>query len=293
MGNFALSTIQKVISLQLYKHNRLHYIKWKLDEIDDWSVRFYFLADYNKKLKGKWWLKSSKEKIFIEIDRQLAARYIAQKAKEVHPEEFFCVDEKIGYRVCKIDHNNSQNSRFFFKNDTSINIVEKTISPTISKQNIAVIWCDGSFIEPNIGAYGAFIKLYEKDKNVTNFKINGSVIDAKGNNHIETVAILQSIKFVKEQNPKIENILIHSDSKNSVDIFNNIKRKDAEQGKKIKSKEYKKNLHIWREIEKIIKNIKIDIRWVKSHNGNKNNNLSHKLAYNCLKKQINDIKKQI
>lgn len=73
------------------KHHRQHYLKWALDDTNDWSIRYFWVFDARPEYQRKWVLKSHKLKHYIELTRGQALEYILVIAKNKAPEEHQCV----------------------------------------------------------------------------------------------------------------------------------------------------------------------------------------------------------
>jgi hypothetical protein len=93
------SKIQKYI----YGRNRNHYLKWKLDYANDWSIRFFFNFDTRPQYNMTWVLKSHKEKHYIVLTKNEAIEYIQKYANRLEPEEIFALNEfGSGYRKLNV-----------------------------------------------------------------------------------------------------------------------------------------------------------------------------------------------
>ena len=79
------STIKKLLSRS---SNRQHYLKFRLDSMNDWSVRYFFNFDTRKHMNGKWFLKSHHSKDYIELSKADAIAYIesynCRSCEEIH-----------------------------------------------------------------------------------------------------------------------------------------------------------------------------------------------------------------
>lgn len=107
--------IKAKINKFIYNRNRNHYLKWKLDNINDWSIRFFFNFDTRPQYNGKWVLKSHKEKHYIILTKTEAISYIQKFSKSLEPEEIFAVFEfGFGYRKLNI-HPNKGTSTYLDK----------------------------------------------------------------------------------------------------------------------------------------------------------------------------------
>jgi len=95
--------VKSVIQKYVYNRNRVHYLKWKLDNANDWSVRLFFVYDSRPQYIKQWVLKSHKEKHYIILTKLEALEYIQKFAKRLQPEEIFSVNEfGCGYRKLNI-----------------------------------------------------------------------------------------------------------------------------------------------------------------------------------------------
>jgi len=91
--------VKHKISKYLYCRNRLHYLKWKLDNKNDWSIRFFFTFDTRPEYNMTWVLKSHKEKHYIILTKSEALDYLRKFAIRLEPEEIFALNEfGSGYR---------------------------------------------------------------------------------------------------------------------------------------------------------------------------------------------------
>jgi hypothetical protein len=95
--------VKKIIQKYIYGRNRTHYLKWKLDNANDWSIRFFFNFDSRTQYNKQWVLKSHKEKHYIIITRKEAVDYIRKYSKVLQPEEIFALNEfGCGYRKLSV-----------------------------------------------------------------------------------------------------------------------------------------------------------------------------------------------
>lgn len=79
------SVIKKLLSK---KSNRQHYLKFRLDSSNDWSIRYFFRFDTRHNMIGKWFLKSHFSKDYIELSIDEAIDYIesynCRSCEEIH-----------------------------------------------------------------------------------------------------------------------------------------------------------------------------------------------------------------
>jgi len=95
--------VKRVIQKYIYNRNRNHYLKWKLDNANDWSIRFFFNFDSRPQYNMEWVLKSHKEKHYIILTKAEAIEYIYEFAKRLEPEEIFALTEfGSGYRKLSV-----------------------------------------------------------------------------------------------------------------------------------------------------------------------------------------------
>ena len=80
------------------KRHRLHYLKWRLDNANDWSIRYFFIFDDRRQYNGKWVLKSHQEKHYIILSNSEAKAYIKKFAKKLKPDEIDGIKESFGFR---------------------------------------------------------------------------------------------------------------------------------------------------------------------------------------------------
>ena len=124
------------------------------------------------------------------------------------------------------------------------------------------IYTDGSCLKNPGGKGGWAFVLLENDEEIY---VSGGE-SSTTNNRMELVAVIEALKFVKNNNYNI-----FSDSKLTINCAQNIWKRKA-------------NLDLWQEYDSVSKNKKIIWYWVRSHNGNKYNELVDKLAKEEAKK---------
>jgi hypothetical protein len=68
--------------------NRQHYLKFRLDHYNNWSIRYFFVFDTRNYMNGKWFLKSHHSKDYIELSKKEALDYIesynCRSCEEIH-----------------------------------------------------------------------------------------------------------------------------------------------------------------------------------------------------------------
>ena len=129
------------------------------------------------------------------------------------------------------------------------------------------IYTDGSCLKNPGGKGGWAFVLLENDEEIYGSGSESSTT----NNRMELVAVIEALKFVKNNNYNI-----FSDSKLTINCAQNIWKRKA-------------NLDLWQEYDIVSKNKKIIWYWVRSHNGNKYNELVDKLAKDEAKKNKKNI----
>jgi len=90
---YSKTKIKAMAQKYIYNRNRVHYLKWKLDNANDWSIRFFFNFDTRTQYNGKWVLKSHKNKDYIILTRNEAFEYLQKYSKNLQPEEIFSLNE--------------------------------------------------------------------------------------------------------------------------------------------------------------------------------------------------------
>ena len=93
------------------------------------------------------------------------------------------------------------------------------------------------------------------------------------NNRMELQAIIQALKYVKGTE-----YILYSDSNLTINCAKKLWRRKA-------------NIDLWEIYDEVSKNKKINYIWVKSHNGNKYNEIVDKLARKEANNKINLLKK--
>lgn len=84
-----LVSVRKTIrDLLSRKSNRQHYLKFRLDQHNNWSIRYFFYFDARTWMNGKWFLKSHHSKDYVEIPKSVALEYIeaynCHSCEEIH-----------------------------------------------------------------------------------------------------------------------------------------------------------------------------------------------------------------
>lgn len=105
------------------------------------------------------------------------------------------------------------------------------------------------------------------------------------NNIMEMTAVLTAIKAVPEGGEGI----IHTDSqyvKNGITSWIHSWKKN---GWRTSGKQPVKNAELWKELDEAFSKRKIDMVWVKGHNGHEFNELADSLATSAAKDQINNV----
>ncbi|MCR3754971.1 MAG: ribonuclease HI [Candidatus Westeberhardia cardiocondylae] len=139
------------------------------------------------------------------------------------------------------------------------------------------IFTDGSCIKnPGPGGYASIIQ----HKNYTQIFKAGYKITT--NNRMELMAAIIPLEKIKNK----YNIQIYTDSKyiqlGITKWIKNWKQQNWKNSKKIEIK----NIDLWKRLDKITKNYIIQWNWIKSHNGQKNNEYCDKLAKMSAKNPI-------
>jgi len=83
------SKIKKTVNNQIYNKHRLHYLKWKLDKKNDWSIRYFFIFDDRPEYTHKWVLKSHQEKHYINLKATEAFAYLQKYCDDLQAEEIY------------------------------------------------------------------------------------------------------------------------------------------------------------------------------------------------------------
>ena len=144
--------------------------------------------------------------------------------------------------------------------------------------NNVKIYTDGACSgNPGKGAFSYVILI--NDIEIKNY-CNGFIKTT--NNRMELMAIIESIKFIKnlENINKETNIIIYSDSKYVVDSIN----KRWLNNWILKDFKNVKNVDLWKEYLAVNNNLNIDFIWVEGHSNIKYNEICDKLATNFIKK---------
>ena len=141
------------------------------------------------------------------------------------------------------------------------------------------IYCDGScFGNPGPGGWGVLVI----DGSLT-AEINGHK-SMTTNNQMELTEAIIAVKFVGNN----ESVTIYTDSnyviKGITDWINGWKKNNWVTAKK----EAVKNSDLWKELDELSKNKKINWTWVKAHNGNEGNEIVDELAKRGTQGKINE-----
>jgi len=122
------------------------------------------------------------------------------------------------------------------------------------------IFTDGSSLgNPGPGGYGVVI--LESDNKI---ELSGGEA-ATTNNRMEMKAIIEALKWVKNNNKQNTPIILHSDSQLLINFLTqNWKRK--------------KNLDLWQELDMAKQGLNIDFQWIKAHAGKEHNERCDQLA---------------
>lgn len=128
-----------------------------------------------------------------------------------------------------------------------------------------IIYTDGSCIgNPGPGGWGFNVTLDNQE-----YDVSGGEKDDTTNNRMELTAVIEALIFV----PKNLNIEIYSDSMYVINgitkWIKNWKRKNFMQVK---------NTDLWKRLDKLSENRKINWNYVRAHNGDLKNELVDKLA---------------
>lgn len=128
-----------------------------------------------------------------------------------------------------------------------------------------IIYTDGSCIgNPGPGGWGFNVTLDNQE-----YDVSGGEKDDTTNNRMELTAVIEALIFV----PKNLNIEIYSDSMYVINgitkWIKNWKRKNFMQVK---------NTDLWKKLDKLSENRKINWNYVRAHNGDLKNELVDKLA---------------
>jgi len=87
--------VRKTFQKFLYRRNRTHYLKWRLDDINDWSIRYFIRYDTRAQYRNQWVLKSHITKDHIIISKNEAVEYLEKYCSEdklINPEELFSIN---------------------------------------------------------------------------------------------------------------------------------------------------------------------------------------------------------
>jgi len=143
------------------------------------------------------------------------------------------------------------------------------------KQQIVQIFADGACSgNPGPGGYGAILKYGDKVKEISGCSPRTT------NNRMEMMAVIESLKLIK----KPSDIVIITDSnyvvKGMTDWVNGWRKK----GWLNSRKKPVLNKDLWQEILKLSKPHNIEWKWIKGHNGHKENERCDELARKAIVK---------
>ena len=143
------------------------------------------------------------------------------------------------------------------------------------KQQIVQIFADGACSgNPGPGGYGAILKYGDKVKEISGCSPRTT------NNRMEMMAVIESLKLIK----KPSDIVIITDSnyvvKGMTDWVNGWRKK----GWLNSRKKPVLNRDLWQEILKLSKPHNIEWKWIKGHNGHKENERCDELARKAIVK---------
>ena len=134
------------------------------------------------------------------------------------------------------------------------------------------IYTDGSCLgNPGVGGFG-YIIIYFNGKKIKKLIGKGGRKDTT-NNRMELLAAIKALKTIENKNFSNREIVIYSDS-------NYVIKGITEWIKGWKARNFKdvKNIELWKELDILTIEKKIEWKWVKAHNGNLYNERVDKLA---------------
>lgn len=135
------------------------------------------------------------------------------------------------------------------------------------------IYCDGACSgNPGIGGWGAVLLWKETRKEIS------GALPFTTNNRMELTAAIESIKAIKRDLP----IAIYTDSQYVVQGMNTWILKWKLNNWSYAEKKAIKNLDLWQELDKLVRNFSVDWNWVKGHNGNILNERADYLAKHAI-----------
>ena len=127
--------------------------------------------------------------------------------------------------------------------------------------------CSGN---PGPGGWGAILRMDEKEKELFGGELQTT------NNRMEMMAVIEALKALKQ--PVTLPVRIHTDSqyvqKGISEWIHNWKRR----GWKTANKEPVKNADLWRELDQLANQQKVEWIWVKGHAGHVENERADVLA---------------
>ncbi|MES2237527.1 MAG: ribonuclease HI [Rugosibacter sp.] len=127
--------------------------------------------------------------------------------------------------------------------------------------------CSGN---PGPGGWGAILRMDEKEKELFGGELQTT------NNRMEMMAVIEALKALKQ--PVILPVRVHTDSqyvqKGISEWIHNWKRR----GWKTANKEPVKNADLWRELDQLASQQKIEWIWVRGHAGHTENERADALA---------------
>jgi len=127
--------------------------------------------------------------------------------------------------------------------------------------------CSGN---PGPGGWGAILRMDEKEKELFGGELQTT------NNRMEMMAVIEALKALRQ--PVILPVRVHTDSqyvqKGISEWIHNWKRR----GWKTANKEPVKNADLWRELDQLASQQKIEWIWVRGHAGHTENERADALA---------------
>ena len=127
--------------------------------------------------------------------------------------------------------------------------------------------CSGN---PGPGGWGAILRMDEKEKELFGGELQTT------NNRMEMMAVIEALKALKQ--PVNFPVRVHTDSqyvqKGISEWIHNWKRR----GWKTANKEPVKNADLWRELDQLASQQKIEWNWVRGHAGHTENERADALA---------------
>lgn len=133
-----------------------------------------------------------------------------------------------------------------------------------------IIYTDGACTgNPGPGGFGAVILDGANRKEISGgFK-------RTTNNRMELLAVIEGLKLLKNG----AEVVVYSDSKYVVDAINKGWLKKWAANRWMRNKRDKaENSDLWKQVHKLLSKYKVEMRWVKGHAGNIENEVSDRLA---------------